>query len=95
MLLKLLFKRDLTHLVFFSIVLFSSSRSYSIVIELENPTRVLKPGFLFAHEASNDTVLLVASFAPFSRDYIFQVKNQIAANPASNLPKNGLCLLTF
>ena len=95
MLLKLLFKRDLTHLAFSSIVLFSSTRSYSIVIELQIPTRVLKPGFLFAHEASNDSVLLVVSFAPFSRDSIFQVENQIVANTASNLPKNGLCLLTF
>ncbi len=59
------------------------SHAFSLSLEIQKPTNINKPGFLFAHEDGNESVLLVTSFAPFSKDAIFEIKNQSAKNPAA------------
>ena len=61
----------------------SSPTALALNLEVQKPTPIKKPGFLFAHEESDEKVLLVASFAPFSKDSIFRLENQGAENPAA------------
>ncbi|MEI8027708.1 MAG: VCBS repeat-containing protein [Pseudomonadota bacterium] len=60
-----------------------ASHAFSMELEIQKPTNVNKPGFLFAHEDGSDSVLLVTSFAPFSKDAIFEIKNQSAESPSA------------
>lgn len=61
----------------------AGSLAFSLALEIQKPTNVNKPGFLFAHDDGINSVLLVTSLVPFSRDAIFEIKNQSAESPAA------------
>ena len=60
-----------------------ASNAFSLELKIQEPTKIQKPGFLYAHEEGNEKTLLVASLVPFSKDSIFEIRNQSTENTAA------------